>query len=102
MKTKGTKVIYILVGIAAIYGLYKLLKNMRAKKLAEGEASYSVPNLEAAQDYYNKIQQLYATAPSGESLPKDISDQVVKYMAEIEKTGFTIKDNQLVKQSYSS
>jgi hypothetical protein len=96
--------IYIILGIAAVVG-YIYYKRKKAGKTFLAPATkiaYTAPNLNLAQDYFNKIQQLYGTVPSGGSLPKDVSDKVVTYMAEIEKAGFTVNDsNQLVKQVYN-
>jgi len=97
------KWIYIVLGAAVLYGGYKLLKKARANKVAgdKTKTPYKAPNLQVAQQYFDKIQLLYGSVPKGSPLPKSVSDQVVKYMVEIENNGFTVKDNQLVKQVYS-
>lgn len=91
MDIKAKNNLYWIVGIALIAGFiyYK-----RKKSKAEVKQNFT-PAL--AQEYYNKIQALYASVPQGFALSKPVMDKVVAYEMELEDNGYTVENNKLVK-----
>jgi len=92
---KNVKYLVIGAGLIAAYWYAKKKGLLKGKT----KSAYTAPNLQVAQQYFAKIQDVYKTVPSGQPLPKNASDQIVALMVEIEKNGFTVNSqNQLVKQ----
>lgn len=83
--------IWLGIGIVAVI-LYRKLGKIN-------KTVSTTDSLTKAKEHYDAIMQLYAQAPSGNNLPKEILDEVVVHMEAIEKAGFIIKDDQLVKNT---
>lgn len=97
MDIKNKNTLYWVIGLGVVgYIIWKYRKAKQSPKAVAG-------NLALAQSYYDKIQQLYGEALKGSrsntpgNLPPAILDKVVQYEIEIEKQGFTVVNNQLVK-----
>ena len=93
MDIKNKNTLYWVLGLAA--SGYIIWRYRKSKSKPEAVAG----NLALAQSYYDKIQALYGSVPKGSSLPESVLNKVVQYEDEIEKQGYAVENNKLVKLS---
>ena len=89
------KTVLTLLAISLVgYYLYR----KRKKKMQDPlEAGGGGQDPQKAQELFNQIQNLYSSVPAGSaSLPKEVESQVVTLMDKMERSGFTIQNNQVM------
>lgn len=92
MNTQNKSTLGWIIGIAAVGFIIYKLRKVKAKNSAVAE------NLRVAQGHYDQIQKLYGSVPKGGKLPENVLQQVVGHEVEIEKQGFVVENNKLVKK----